>query len=83
MTWLRRLWRYYKGRLWCLTMHAPVIRQLPGFGWRDQWGRYRGSAYHEMWCVVCNNRWEQAERGEPNKAAMTWHDRRSEKRGRR
>ncbi len=76
---VKHLWKYFKGRLWCLTFHAPVIRELGGYGGRDHWGRRRKS-YHSMWCVKCNNRWDQKDRGEQCIGSHIWHWRRSEKR---
>lgn len=84
--WLQDLWRqrralrrYIKGRVWCLTWHSPVIRELGGYGGLDHLGRRRKS-YHSIWCVTCGNRWEQADKGEPCRAALMWHTRESEKR---
>jgi hypothetical protein len=74
---LRALFRYLKGRAWCLTFHFPVIRLLGGYGGRDHWGRRRKS-YHDMWCVVCDNQWEQADRGERCTGSHMWHWRKSE-----
>jgi len=74
---LRPLWRYAKGRVWCLAFHAPVLRMWGGYGGRDHWGRRR-KAYHDMWCIVCNNRWEQRDKGERCRGPQAWHWRKSE-----
>ena len=76
---VRVLCRYIKGRVWCLTFHAPVLRTLGGYGGRDHLNRRR-KAYHGMWCVKCNNRWDQADRGERCIGSHVWHWRRSERR---
>ena len=54
--------RYLRGEWWCRFRHKPLMTSLGGYGGRDVWGRRRG-AYHGVWCVVCNRRWEKT--GEP------------------
>lgn len=75
---LLKILHYYKGRLYCLYKHAPVIRGLGGYGGIDHLHRSR-KAYHSMWCVKCNNRWEQPDHGEPCHASHMWHFRSSER----
>lgn len=75
---VRVLYRYLKGRVWCLTFHAPVVRELGGYGGRDHLNRRR-KAYHSIWCVKCNNGWDQADRGEKCIGSHVWHWRRSER----
>lgn len=74
----RELRRYLKGRIWCLTWHSPVIRGLGGYGGLDQLGRRR-KAYHSMRCLMCDNHWEQEDKGEPCKAADMWYDKSCER----
>jgi len=73
-----KVWSYYKGRLYCLRMHEPVIRNLGGYGGSNHWGQRR-KAYHGMWCVVCGTRWEQPDCNEPTTGSHMWHWRRCEK----
>ena len=77
---MRRAWRYWKGRLWCLWVHTPVLRTFGGVGWLDWRGRYHNASVNDMWCVSCNNRWQQAHRGETNGNPMAWHTRKQERR---
>ena len=79
---LRNLFQYYKGRLWCLTFHAPVIREMSGYGGSNHWGRRR-KAYHPMWCVKCGNQWEQKDFGEQCHGPQAWHWRFVERKARR
>ena len=76
--WLIKIYRYYKGRLWCLTFHSPVVRCLGGYGGIDHFGRRRKS-YHNMWCVKCGNHWDQKDHGEPCVGSHIWHFRKNEK----
>ena len=79
-TGIKTFFRFIKGRLWCLTFHSPVLRCIGGYGGYDHFGRRR-KAYHNMWCVLCDNKWEQADRGERCVGAFLWHTRKSEKTG--
>jgi len=75
---MQKIWNYYKGRIWCLRFHAPVIRCLGGYGVKNHFGRcYK--AYHSMWCVVCDNRWDQPDMGEKCVGSHIWHLRQHEK----
>jgi len=69
---------YIKGRIWCMTFHAPVLRCLGGYGGVDYLHRQR-KAYHNMWCVKCDNRWQQKDRGEKCIGSHIWHFRKSER----
>lgn len=73
-----KIFRFFKGRAWCLTFHAPVIRELGGYGGSDHFGRRR-RAYHSMWCVKCGNRWDQDQSGERTLGSHMWHFRQHEK----
>lgn len=53
-----KLWRYLKGRCWCRKRHRPVFVAPGGYGGRDHLNRKR-AAYTSVWCVVCDNRWEE------------------------
>lgn len=72
-------WRHFKGRVWCLRFHAPVLRGLGGYGGTDHRGRRR-KGYHSMSCSACGNNWEQADRGERQFGALMWHTRDVERR---
>ena len=75
---LKLMFRYIKGRVWCMTFHQPVVRCMGGYGGRTVFGR-RQRAYHGMWCVKCNNRWDQESRGEKCIGSHIWHTRKHEK----
>ena len=75
---MKQMFRFLKGRIWCLTFHAPVIRTMGGYGGVSAFG-FRRRAYHGMWCVKCENRWEQKSFGEPCIGSHIWHWRRNER----
>lgn len=57
LAWFRHLWSHLKGHYFCQRFHAPLFRELGGYGGTDIWGRRR-KQFWRMWCTECDNHFD-------------------------
>ena len=71
--WLIKIYRYYKGRLWCITFHSPVVRCMGGYGGTDHFGRRRKySLWTGSWVLKAQRRTKTTGRKEETGKTREW-----------